>query len=254
VTKVLATYNIKGGVGKTSAAVNLSYLAARDDSPTLLWDLDPQGGSTYLFRVRPKVRGGGSKLVKLKSDVEQLIKGTDHRGLDLLPADFSYRHMDLALDNFKHPTRRLARVLEPLQGEYDYIFLDCPPSISLVSESVFEAADALLVPLIPATLSSRTFEQLHELVPKGRRSGPQVLAFFSMVDGRKRLHREIMERFAGGADVLSTVVPAASDVERMGQHRAAITEFAPRGRAGLAYEALWVEVQDRLRPGGRRAK
>ena len=139
----------------------------RDGARTLLWDLDPQGASTYLFRVKPKVRGGGRKLVRLKSDPARLIKGTDHEGLDLLPADFSYRHMDLALERFKRPTRRLARVLEPLRGEYDYVFLDCPPSISLVSESVFEAADALLVPIIPATLSSRTFDQLEAVVNGG---------------------------------------------------------------------------------------
>ena len=164
-------YNVKGGVGKTSAAVNLAYLAARDDGRTLLWDLDPQGGSTYLLRVKPKIRGGGGKLVSGKSDVDALIKGTDLPGLDLLPADFSYRHMDLALDATKRPTRRLARILAPLAAEYDYIFLDCPPSISLVSESVFEAADALVVPLIPATLSSRTFAQLEELVSRGAGEG-----------------------------------------------------------------------------------
>ena len=89
---VLATYNIKGGVGKTSAAVNLAYLAALDGARTLLWDLDPQGASTYLFRVKPKVKGGGRKLVRGKSDVDALIKGTDFERLDLLPADFSYRH------------------------------------------------------------------------------------------------------------------------------------------------------------------
>src|ERR1043165_8701927 len=137
-TRVLATYNIKGGVGKTSAAVNLAYLAARGGAATLLWDLDPQGGSTYLLRVKPKVRGGARKLVRGKSDVGALIRGTDYERLDLLPADFSYRHMDLALDATKKPTRRLARVLEPLREEYEYIVLDCPPSISLVSESVFE--------------------------------------------------------------------------------------------------------------------
>jgi chromosome partitioning protein len=250
-SRVLATYNIKGGVGKTSAAVNLAYIAARDGARTLLWDLDPQGGSTYLLRVKPKVKGGGQKLVRGKSDVEALIKGTDYDRLDLLPADFSYRHMDLALDGTKRPTRRLAKVLAPLAGDYDYVFLDCPPSISLVSESVFEAADALLVPLIPATLSSRTFEQLHELVPEDRPSGPQVLAFFSMVDGRKRLHHDVMEQLVGHAGVLRTVIPAASDVERMGQRRDAIGEFAPRSRAALAYEALWAEICERLRPAAR---
>jgi chromosome partitioning protein len=239
-SSVLATYNIKGGVGKTSAAVNLAYLAARDGARTLLWDLDPQGASTYLFRIKARVKGGGRKLVRGKSDVDGLIKGTDHEGLDLLPADFSYRHMDLALDATKKPTRRLARVLKPLGDEYDYIFLDCPPSISLVSESVFEAADVLLVPLIPATLSSRTFDQLRVLVD----GGPQVMAFFSMVDGRKRLHREVMEGMAG--DALSTVIPASADVERMGVHRTVIAEFAPRGRAARAYEELWREVRSRL--------
>jgi len=117
VSRVLATYNIKGGVGKTSAAVNLAYLASRDGAPTLLWDLDPQAASTYLFRVRPEIRGGGRKLVRRGSRAATLIKGTDHPGLDLLPADFSYRHMDLVLDSFKHPTRRLARGLAPRRAE-----------------------------------------------------------------------------------------------------------------------------------------
>jgi chromosome partitioning protein len=243
VSKVLATYNIKGGVGKTSAAVNLAYLAARGGATALLWDLDPQGASTYLFRIRPKIRGGGRKLVRLKSDPSTLIKGTDHPRLDLLPADFSYRHMDLALDRFNHPTSRLALVLEPLRSEYEYIFLDCPPSISLVSESVFGAADALLVPIIPATLSSRTFAQLSDLVE----GGPQVLAFFSMVDQRKRLHREVMERLrADSPSVLDTAIPSSVDVERMGVERDVIAAFAPRSRAALAYEALWEDVQRRL--------
>ncbi len=240
---VLATYNIKGGVGKTSAAVNLSYLAARDGLRALLWDLDPQGGSTYLLRIKPKVQGGGGKLLRRRSDAEELIKGTDYLGLDLLPADFSYRHMDLVLDGFKHPTRRLARILEPLRGQYDYIFLDCPPSISLVSESVFEAADALLVPVIPATLSARTLQQLQQLVGGNTR----VLAFFSMVDRRKRQHREVMEQLArDGTGMLAAAVPSSSVIERMGVEREAVASFAPRSPAAVAYEELWRELKERL--------
>jgi cellulose biosynthesis protein BcsQ len=242
----LATYNIKGGVGKTSAAINLAYLAARDGARTLLWDLDPQGACTYLLRVKPKVRGGGRKLVRLKSDVDRLIKGTDYEGLDLLPADFSYRHMDLALDGFKHPTRRLARVLEPLRAEYDFMFLDCPPSISLVSESVFEATDWLLVPIIPATLSSRTFEQLDGALAS-RGGQPHVLGFFSMVDRRKRLHREVIEDVrVRWPNVLEAEVPASAEIERMGAKRNAVAAFAPRGRAAEAYEALWAGVKQKL--------
>jgi chromosome partitioning protein len=243
-SRALATYNIKGGVGKTSAAVNLAYLAARDGARTLLWDLDPQGASTFLFRVKPKVRGGAGKLVGLKSEVAGLIKGTDYERLDLLPADFSYRHMDLELDGFKKPTRRLAKVLEPLADEYDYVFLDCPPSISLVSESVFEAADALLVPVIPATLSERTFAQLDRIVD----GGPQVLAFFSMVEVRKSLHREVMARVRAqhSFHMLGAAIPSSDEVERMGEERNAVGVFAPDSRAAMAYEALWIDIKRRL--------
>jgi len=244
-SRVLATYNIKGGVGKTSAAVNLATLAAHEGAPTLLWDLDPQGASTYLFRVRAKVKGGGAKLVRGKSDVDALLKGTDTEGLDLLPADFSYRHMDLALGDAKRPERSLKRVLEPLQDEYEYTFLDCPPSISLVSESVFEAADALLVPIIPATLSSRTLAQLQSVLA-GDKHGPQVLGFFSMADRRKKLHRELMDELSTEHDVLETVIPNSAEVERMGAQRAAIVDFAPKSRAARAYADLWEEVRGRL--------
>ncbi|HXS44093.1 MAG TPA: ParA family protein [Solirubrobacteraceae bacterium] len=241
-TLILATYNIKGGVGKTSAAVNLAYLAAQEGARTLLWDLDPQGASTYLFRVKPKVKGGGHALVRRKRDISAPIKGTDHERLDLLPADFSYRHLDLALDATKRPTRRLARLLAPLRPDYDYIFLDCPPSISLLSESVFEAADALLVPVIPATLSSRTFAQLERVAG----DETMLLLFFSMVDGRKRLHREVMDQLADHRSVLRTVIPASADVERMGVRRTVLEEFAPRGRAAPAYRDLWREIRGRL--------
>ena len=245
--KVLATYNIKGGVGKTSAAVNLAAMGARDGLRTLLWDLDPQGAASYLFRVRPKIKGGGRKLVRGRSDVTDLLRGTDVEGLDLLPADFSYRHMDLVLDESGKPARRLRKVLSPLRDHYDVAILDCPPSISLVSESVFDTADALLVPLIPSTLTMRTFEQLGEFVESEVKRRPQIVAFFSMVDGRKRLHREVMAGLGGeGNGILRAAIPAASDVERMGQARAPLEEFAPRGGAAVAFRELWKEISERL--------
>jgi cellulose biosynthesis protein BcsQ len=243
VSTVLATYNIKGGVGKTSAAVNLAHLAAEDGARTLLWDLDPQGACTYLLRIKPKVRGGARKLIRLRSSVDRLIKGTDQIGLDLLPADFSYRHMDLALGNLRRPTRRLTTVLASVVDDYDFVFLDCPPSISLVSESVFEAADALLVPVIPATLSSRTLAQLDSVVAPST----LVLAFFSMVDRRKKLHLDVMERLQGESpNVLQAVVPSSAEIERMGFKREPVVSYAPRGRAAAAYRDLWGEVCARL--------
>src|SRR5262249_59436351 len=93
VLKVLASYAIKGGVGKTSTAVNLAALAAREGRRTLIWDLDPQGAATFLFRIRPKVKRGGSKLVRGRRDPLSVVTGTDLDCLDLLPADFSYLHL-----------------------------------------------------------------------------------------------------------------------------------------------------------------
>jgi chromosome partitioning protein len=244
--KVVATYNIKGGVGKTSAAVNLAALAAADGLRTLLWDLDPQGAASFLFRVRPKVRGGGRKLVRGRSDITEVLRGTDVEGLDLLPSDFSYRHMDLVLDESGKPIQRLRKVLAPLGEHYDLAMLDCPPSISLVSESVFDAADTLLVPLIPSTLTLRTFEQLGEFLEEVDRR-PDILAFFSMVDRRKRLHRQVVEALpAGRGDIAAAIVPAATEVELMGVDRAPVVVRAPRSRGARAYTALWAELRERL--------
>ncbi len=245
--KVVATYNIKGGVGKTSAAVNLAALAATDGLRTLLWDLDPQGAASFLFRVRPKVRGGGRKLVRGRSEVADVLRGTDIEGLDLLPADFSYRHMDLVLDESGQPTRRLRKVLAPMAEHYDLAILDCPPSISLVSESVFDAADALLVPLIPSTLTLRTFEQLGDFVDAEVERRPEIVAFFSMVDRRKRLHREVVESLPDGRDdIARSAIPAATEVELMGVERSPVVVHAPRSRGARAYAELWAELRDRL--------
>jgi cellulose biosynthesis protein BcsQ len=246
--RIVGSYNIKGGVGKTAAAVNLAYSAAREGKRTLIWDLDPQGAATYYFRVKPKVKGGGKALVRGKRELDDLVKGTDFENLDLLPADFSYRNMDLVLEDNKKPTKRLLRLLRPLSEAYDLIFLDCPPSISLVSENVFRAADVLLVPMIPTTLSARTLAQLTEFIQgHGGLGGVVVMPFFSMVDRRKRLHLDLMEQLPREhPQMLATSIPYASEVERMGLHRMPVAAYAPSNPAALAYAALWEEIRRAL--------
>lgn len=241
--KIYATYNIKGGVGKTSTAVNLAYLSARAGDRTLLCDLDPQGAATFLFRIKARVKGGGAGIVRRTTEVSDAIKGTDFDGLDLLPADFSYRNMDLLLDAEKKPTRRIRQLLAPLAADYDTVFLDCPPSISLVSENVLHAADVLLIPLIPATLSLRTFSQLTAFVADFDGRTPVMAAFFSMVDRRRKLHREVLAELPRGRhDILATAIPASSVIEQMAERRAPVHEYAPRSPAARSYEALWAEL------------
>ena len=261
-TRIFATYSIKGGVGKTTTAVNLAYLSAREGSRTLLWDLDPQAAATYLLRVKPKIKGGGKSLVRGRSELGRLIRGSDFPGLDLLPADASYRHMDLHLAGIKRPIQRLARVLAPLRHDYDVIILDCPPSLSLVSESVFRAAATLLVPMIPAPLPARTLDQLQQFLyeakgstakPTSKRGRPpETLAFFTMVDRRRRIHRDILEGMLGSRpEVLATCIPSTTSLELMGVRRAPVEEFQPKSAAAQSYRELWAEIgarHDRVQP------
>ena len=247
--KVYATYNIKGGVGKTTAAVNLAHLSAADGDRTLLWDLDPQGAASFLFRIKPRVKGGGQALIRGTKALDDAIKGTDFDSLDLLPADFTYRNMDLLLGKKgtrADPTHRIAHLLRPLAAEYDTVFLDCPPSISLVSENVLHATDILVVPLIPTILSVRTLDQLTDFVSGFNGHKPDILAFFSMIDRRKRLHNQIAAELpAERADFAGAVIPAVSVIEQMSVQRAPLTAFAPRSQAARQYRDLWKEARDR---------
>ena len=247
--KIIASYNIKGGVGKTATAVNLSYLAAEEGARVLIWDLDPQGAASYYFRIKPKVKKGARGLIQKKRPMEDAIKGTDFENLDLIPADFSYRHMDLYLMAEKNPLLRINKLIKPLRGEYDYIVLDCPPSISLVSENIFTTADMLLVPLIPTTLSIRTLDQLLDFFRKNRDFNVRsVLPFFSMVDRRKALHRIIVDRPpVDDVSFLNAAIPYASEIEQMGVHRTPLFDYAGSSKAASAYQLLWDEIKQKLK-------
>jgi cellulose biosynthesis protein BcsQ len=245
---ILSVYNIKGGVGKTAAAVNLSYLAANEEKNTLLCDLDPQSSATYYFRVKPKMKTGLKPLVKGKKSLEKNIKATDYNFLDLLPADFSLRNMDILLDNLKNSKNRLHSVLKMFKGDYEYIFLDCPPNITLVSENIFYASDLILVPVIPTTLSYRTFEKLLEFFKKNKLSIKKIIPFFSMVEIRKNMHKDSMEELKKQyPEFLNTKVSYSSIVEKMGIHREPVGSFSPRSVPAQQYHLLWEEVKKILK-------
>ncbi|SJM94594.1 ParA family protein [Crenothrix polyspora] len=244
--KVLALYSIKGGVGKTAGAVNLAFNAAQAGYRTLVWDLDPQAASSYYFRIKPKIKGGSKNLIAGKHELDVLIKGTDFDNLDLIPVDFSFRNVDLLLDDQKKPTKQIKKRLKPLADSYDFIFLDCPPSISLLSEAIFEAADVLLSPIIPSTLSLRTLVQLKEFIDDHALTHAQLLPFFSMVDSRKKMHKDIMQQvLADYPATLKTTIPCASDIERMGVERMPLGAYS-KSRSARAYAELWQEILMRL--------
>jgi cellulose biosynthesis protein BcsQ len=247
--QILAVTNIKGGVGKTTTAVNLAYLAAASARRTTIWDLDPQGASTHLLRGEPAERASAKKLVSGKRELSELIARTEYDGLDLVPADLSYRDFDIHMNERKHRTGQLLKMSAALRDSCDTLILDCPPGMSLLSENVLRAADAIIVPVLPSPLSMRMLEQLYEFAERSGWTDLNILPFFSMVDRRKSLHEEtiasLRTRFP---QILATEVPYWSEIERMTVRRAPLPAFAPRSPAALLYADLWAEVAARLPP------
>ncbi len=133
---------------------------------------------------------------------------------------FTLRNLDLAFSEKKHHRRRLDLALRRLQKEYDLIILDSPPTINILAENIFQAADYLIIPVIPSTLSVRSFEQLRDHLGEKRAAAGRILAFFSMVDARRNLHRQVMADMSSRYDgVLDTAIPYLSSIERMGLTR-----------------------------------
>ena len=250
--KILACYSFKGGVGKTAAAVNLAYRAAQSGQRTLLIDLDPQGASSFYFRVRPD---GNSKWKKQTFEAADAllaqIKESDYSNLDLIPAQRSLRNLDILLKQTDSKETVLRRLLKKISHDYDLILLDCPPSVSRLAENIFVAADLILVPVIPTPLSERTYDQLVRFFKDKDYDLKKLLPFFSMVDARKQLHRDtalaMRQRYRR---ILRHAIPYSTDVERMGLHRAPIDLFARGRQANRAYLALWEEIGQQFKGFG----
>ena len=243
----LALYSNKGGVGKTAAAVNLSYLAAQSGARTLICDLDPQGSATYYYRVKPKLKSGPKGFVKGGKKLLKSIKGTDYENLDLLPADFTHRNLDVTFERFNRPKERLIKILKPLKKAYDLIVLDCPVTISMLADNIFTAIDYTLVPIIPTTLSVHSHQLLLKFCKKNHYDTSKIYTFFSMVDQRKKMHRELMAKvlneFRGALHIR---IPYLAQIERMGINREPVTAFAPQSVASKSYQTLWTKLSSIL--------
>ncbi|MGM0449377.1 MAG: ParA family protein [Pseudomonadota bacterium] len=246
--QVIAFHNLKGGVGKTSAAVNTAYLAGQEGLSTLVWDLDPQGAATWYLADDAGTSGKKlGKLVKDKSPIGDFIHETPYARVELIPAHQSFRNIDLKLEQTSS-NQALSRWLKPLSEDNALVILDCPPSLSRLAEQVLSVADAIYVPIIPTWLSLNSWEQMSDFARDRKIKGKRLRPFFSMVDRRKNLHRDIVDnRQQRLPRSLNTVIPNATAVERMGERRQPVELIDSRSRAAQAYRALWEEIRADLK-------
>ena len=247
--RVISSYSIKGGVGKTALSVNLAYAIQQAGKRTLLFDLDPQGAAAFLFRVGP-----GENFKKKADDLNEAglrenIRESDYPGLDILPSNLAYRNFDLLLDRMRKSRKQLRWFLNDLAASYDYVILDCPPNITLLSENVFRASHLILVPVIPTPLSERTLEQLFGFFGEMELPTEILVPFFSMAQTRNRIHQETIANLpAKYPTFLKTVIPFTVEIEKMAQLRKPVLAYGSKLPVAQAYRALCDEIQERWKP------
>jgi len=245
--KVIASYSIKGGVGKTTTAVNLAYAAAQQGHRTILIDLDAQSAASYFLRVRPHRNFKHAHLLKGKSKLLKSVRASDYENLDILPAHDTYRNMDIVLSELKGSKKRLSRAVAVLRDEFDVAVLDTTPTISLLAENVFRISDIILVPVIPTKLSQRTLDQLLQFLDEQGDDCDRVTPFFSMVQGRSAMHRYMMASLRTQHPAfLETTIPQLKEIERMSEQREPVMAMRGANRGAEAFTMLWQEVAERI--------
>lgn len=245
--RIVAFYSPKGGVGKTASAVNIAYLANADNCSTLLWDLDPQGAASFYLSGASRTKGKKiSRLLDGRQPIADFIEENVYPNLDLLPSHPSFRNFDIKLedDDRNNPIRN---ILAPLSEDTSLVILDCPPGQSRLTEHVLKVADLVYVPLVPTWLSLNSWYQFRELVKDKKLGLKKLRPFFTLVDRRKNLHKELTEQNTELFDRPSkAMIPYSSVVERMGEEGLPLEVLSPRSQPAASYRQLWSEMKTEL--------
>ena len=248
-TKIMAIINQKGGVGKSTTAINLSAALGEMDKQVLLVDLDPQGNSSSGLGVeKSQVQNCIYDVLLNDVPVEEVIIPDVCEGLDLVPATINLAGAEVELVSEMARENRLKDAIGALRGKYDYIFIDCPPSLGLLTVNALVAADKLLIPIQCEFYALEGVTKLLDSMKRVKtRLNPTLDIYgvlMTMYDGRTTLSRQVVEEVRSyfGRLVFETLIPRTVKLSEAPSFGQPITLYDPSGKGAQSYMSLAKEV------------
>ena len=246
--KIISIANQKGGVGKTTTSINLSTVLAKRNKKTLLIDTDPQGNATSGVGVEKALEKSIYNVLIEDVKMEEAIMKTSIKNLDICPSNINLAGAEVELVSMMSRETRLKEKLEEIKDKYDYIIIDCPPSLGLITLNAFTASNSVLIPVQCEYYALEGLGQLLntiKLVKKHLNKSIEIEgALLTMFDTRTNLSKQVVDEVKGyfGDKVYKTVIPRNVKLSEAPSYGVPITIYDPRSKGAKCYEKFGREL------------